>query len=160
MESEGDKEEKIQIKMNELLYEETPQMMTNIFQNMKNRNVNSTTSITEVMEWIKRGRFKQEIETARNFGKSHPIFETIKSTTPTFTPNGTFIGIRKVDHINELNGLIYLDIDHPIDTTILNGIPFIYSYWKSISGKGYGLLIKTDGLTINNFKSSWTYLSD
>lgn len=135
-------------------------MMTNIFQNMKNRNVNSICTIKEVMEFIKSGQFKEEIETARSFGKGHPIFEMIKSTTPTFTPNGTFNEIRKVDHLNGLNGLIYLDIDHPIDTEKLNGIPFIYSYWKSISGKGYGLLVKTEGLTINNFKTSWTYLND
>lgn len=135
-------------------------MMTNIFQNMKNRNVNSICNIKEVMEFIKSGQFKEEIETARSFGKGHPIFEMIKSTTPTFTPNGTFNEIRKVDHLNGLSGLIYLDIDHPIDTEKLNGIPFIYSYWKSISGKGYGLLVKTEGLTINNFKTSWTYLND
>lgn len=136
------------------------QSMTNIFPNIKNRNVNTTIPISEVMEYIKYGKWKDEIETARSFGKGHPIFETIKVTTPTFTPNGTFNGIRSVDHLDGLSGYIYLDIDHPIDTEILIGIPFIYSYWKSISGKGYGLLVKTDGLNFNNFKSSWFYLEN
>ena len=129
-------------------------MMTNIFPNIKNRNVDSTIPIPDVMEYIKHGRYKEEIETARSFGKGHTIFETIKASIPTFSPNGTFNGIRKVDHLNGLSGFIYLDIDHPIDTMILNPIPFIYSYWKSISGKGYGLLLKMGGWPIINLNTS------
>jgi hypothetical protein len=134
--------------------------LTNTFRNVKNPFVVSVTDIQTILEFIKHGKFKEEIEVSRTFGKGHSIFDKIKTSIPTFTPNGTFDGKRTVDHLQTLTGFIYLDIDYNIDPEILKNVPFIYSYWKSFSGNGYGVLIHVSGLTKDNYKSSWSYLSD
>jgi len=139
---------------------ENPVLQTNIFQNVKTPYVLSTTDIPTVLNHIKQGTYKEKIRESRIHGKGHPIFEKNKSETPTFTPNGTFTKKRSLDNLESLTGLIYLDIDHETDRMKIHDLPFIYSYWKSFSGIGYGLLVSISGLTQDNFRSSWSYLND
>jgi hypothetical protein len=134
--------------------------LTNIFPNVKTPQVISTAGISTVLNHIKVGTFKDKIIESRIYGKGHPIFEQNKTLTPTFTPNGTFTKRRSVGTIENLTGLIYLDIDHEIDVKKLHALQFVYSFWKSFSGNGYGLLVSVSGLKKDNFKSSWSYLSN
>lgn len=138
----------------------TSPLLTNIFSCIKNPIVQSITDIPSVLKEIKQGKYKDKIIESRTYGKGHPIFERNKCEIPTFTPNGTFTVKRSLDTIESLSGLIYLDIDHLIDINQLNDLPFVYSYWKSFSGNGYGVLVPISGLTQDNFKSSWVFLEN
>lgn len=134
--------------------------LINIFPNVKTPQVISIAGISTVLNHIKIGTYKDNLIEARIYGKGHPIFEQAKTLTPTFTPNGTFKKKRSVSNIENLSGLIYLDVDHEIDVKKLHALQFIYSFWKSFSGNGYGLLVSVSGLTKDNFKSAWTYLNN
>lgn len=134
-------------------------MLTNTFKNLKNPYVQTLTDIPSVLDQIKTGYCKNQIITARTHGKGQEIFEQIKSEIPTFSPNACFYQKRTTSNIKSLSGFIYLDIDHDIDPDIFHHLPFIYSYWKSFSGKGLGVLVSISGLTVENFKYSWTYLT-
>ena len=135
-------------------------MLTNTFKNLKNPCVQTVTDIPSVLDQIKTGCYKSQIITARPYGKGHTQYEKIKAEIPTFTPNACFYNNRAISNIKSLSGFIYLDFDHEIDLEIFHHLPFIYSYWKSVSGKGYGVLVSISGLTIATFKNSWTYLAD
>ena len=125
---------------------------------MKSPLVISTIDIPTILNQIKTGTYKVKILESRTYGKGHPIFEQNKTEIPTFTPNGTFNLRRSVNHLQSLNGLIYLDIDHETDIKKIQNLSCIYSYWKSISDIGYGVLVSVSGLTKHNFKLSWLYL--
>lgn len=133
---------------------------TSVFKNVRTKSVDSVSNIETILGYIKEGKYKDEILVSRTFGKGHELFDKIKTSVPTFTPNALFFNERNLDHLQSLTGYIYLDIDSKIDPEILNNECFIYSYWKSFSGNGYGLLIPISGLTIEYFKSTWSFLKD
>ena len=133
---------------------------TNIFQNVKNPIVQSILDIDTVLDDIKTGRYKVTVEYARRIGESHQNFTGLKTTSPTFTPHGTFDGWRKVENLDSMTEFIYLDVDEQVNPIVFHELPFVYSCWKSFSGTGYGLLVSVSGLTTDNFQSSWSYLND
>jgi len=135
-------------------------LLTNIFPNVKSPTVELISDIPTVLEHIRQGTYKEKVLESRTYGKGHPIFEENKTTTPTFTPNGTFNKRRSVGTIDTLTGFIYVDIDNEIDIKQFHELPFIYSYWKSFSGHGYGVLVSVSGLNKENFKLSWNYLNN
>lgn len=110
-------------------------------------------------------------------------YSHVKSTQlQVVTWNGYFDGRRRKSNIIGVSGYIYCDIDsfdhligeeagygienieQAIDYvfSILtdNGFSFIKAVWRSVSGSGFGFLVKTDNLTVENFKSTWFALRD
>jgi hypothetical protein len=65
-----------------------------------------------------------------------------------------------LDTVQELTGYIYLDFDGIFSNAIFTQLPFVYTCWLSFGGKGYGVLIKVEGLTLENFTEVWLYLED
>jgi hypothetical protein len=122
--------------------------------------VQTITDIPSVLDMIRQEKYKAEILDARQYGKGHETFEQIKKTIPTFSPNGTFHQTRAQKNIQTLSGMVYLDIDRPVEPIIFHQIPWIYSCWKSFGGIGYGLLACVSGLSKDNFNSTWIYLSE
>ena len=65
-----------------------------------------------------------------------------------------------------MSGYIYIDIDDFIDKPFQDvwdilsddGLSFVKAVWRSFGGNGIGCLIKVDGLTVDNYKSTWNSL--
>jgi len=135
-------------------------MKTNIFKNLKSPYVWYDLDILDVIHLIKSNPNHSQIIKARNLGKGHPLYEGIKNVQPTFSPNAYFNVKRTLKNLKQLTGLIYLDIDHNFNPSILKTIPFVYASWISFGGEGYGVLVSIDNLTLTNFTSVWYYLSN
>lgn len=59
-----------------------------------------------------------------------------------FTDEGT-----SAEFVKETTGLLYFDIDTPISSTdILKNNPYVYAFWRSCTGKGYGGLVRVSKL--------------
>lgn len=135
-------------------------MKVSMFENLKNSKCIGESTISEILQQIKNGYTKKLVEEARGYGKGTPEYERLKALIPTFTPNGNFYPIRKLEHLIDLTGFIYLDFDDYVDQSKITEVPFVYACWKSLSGKGYGALASITNLTKSNFTNTWLYLAD
>lgn len=96
------------------------------------------------------------------------LYNHVKSTlVPSVTWAGSF-SLRNKSHLIDLSGYIFFDIDDfstiSIDQvrSILTdpNFTFIKAVWQSFGGNGLGFLVKVNGLTIDNFESTWTFVKD
>src|SRR5690606_35572181 len=60
------------------------------------------------------------------------------------------------NNITEPTGLIYLDCDH---TDTVPDSSYIHAKWKSLSNTGFGILVKVNGLTLENYTDTYNNLS-
>lgn len=110
------------------------------------------------------------------------LYQHIKSTElQVVTWNASFTKRRNKKSINKLSGYIYGDVDDfqyvidskdfdatsfeesqaHIQSVLTNkSLKFVKAVWKSVSGKGFGFLMKVEELNLNNFKSTWNSLYD
>lgn len=114
-------------------------------------------SIQGVFRTIKtEGHHTPIIHTLRLYEKGSDTYDLIKDNTiPTYRFNFLTNGNASNSNISEPTGLIYLDVDS-VESIEKN--PYIYSYWKSPSKTGYAVLVKVNGLTLDNFKQSYDYV--
>lgn len=121
--------------------------------------VQNQTSLTEVLQLIQNGDENLKlIQSARAFGKGNPKYDAIKTTLlPTFRFNFLFKDSASNENITVPTGLIYLDADniHEIPDS-----PYVLAKWKSLSDTGYGILVKVNGLTLDNYKDTYDHLSE
>ncbi|WP_298265664.1 hypothetical protein [uncultured Lutibacter sp.] len=129
------------------------------YENITNPKIQMTLTIDEVLNIIKNGNeFLPIINAAREYGKGHPLYNSLKSTSiPTFRYNFLFNERASNKTIISSTGLIYLDID---DNMFIPESELIYASWRSLSNTGYGLLVKVDNLTLDNFKYVYNEISD
>jgi len=123
----------------------------NYFQNCMSPSVLGKITVDEVLNKIKNGDENLlNIKNAREFGKSHQKYDEIKKTVlPTYRFNFIFEGYAKDINIIKSTGLIYIDVDDNIE---IPHSDYIYAKWRSLSNTGYGILVKVDNLTLENFK--------
>ena len=113
--------------------------------------------------------------------KERNLYSHVKSTKLwAVTWNGHFDEKRRKANIKDTTGYIYCDVD---DFSVLinsdkfnptnieeakeyifklltsKSLKFVKAVWKSVSGEGFGFLVKSEGLTVANFKSTWISLS-
>ncbi|MEJ5962794.1 BT4734/BF3469 family protein [Pedobacter immunditicola] len=97
-------------------------------------------------------------DTGNEFIKTE--YDKIKETLPAITWNGLFSEKKCNQNFISGTGLMYIDIDSTdfkIESLDLNKI---YSYYQSIGGLGYSLLVRVDGITLDNFKSTYNYITN
>ena len=118
-----------------------------------------TVSIDVVFDTIRNGyEYLPLIEKARQFGKGTKEYDYIKTNLlPTFRFNFLIKDSAKNSNITTPTGLIYLDIDN-VETVPESD--YIYAKWKSLSNTGYGILVKIDNLTKDNFADAYNQLSE
>lgn len=131
----------------------------NYFESIKKPTVLGYLSIDEIFEKIKFGDNKLPlINCAREYGKGHEKYHLIKEKClPTFRFNFLYQNYGKDNYIIESTGLIYIDVDD------INEIPvnrFVFAKWKSLSNKGFGILVKVKNLTKENFALSYESISN
>ncbi|MFL9835828.1 BT4734/BF3469 family protein [Chryseobacterium terrae] len=121
-------------------------------------NYSNTTfeNIQEVINHIKdnsRPELKK-INKLRVLKKGQPEFDLIKSQLPIILWNFTTDGGRKIMNSLKSTGYIYYDIDNNTDFQFNKD--YFTAHWRSVSGTGYGCLIKVSGVDKNNFKEAFT----
>ena len=135
-------------------------LIINQFANCKNPYVNKNVTIDVALSAIKNGDSNlQTILDIRKLGKSSPDYQKTKATKlPTNRFNFRFIENVSNITISEPTGLIYIDVDDSTNVDLTN--PYIYACWKSLSETGLGILVKVDGLSLNNFKDTYLRIGD
>ena len=120
------------------------------------KNMKSTTryqtNITYILSGIKNGNWADQVNRYRESGDG-----SIKENLPCFTVGGVFSPTKSVENLKSYSGLLSLDIDDLkisfSDLQALIDDECVFSAFKSASGKGYCVLIKTIPLTsIDQFK--------
>lgn len=133
--------------------------MINLYECVTKPEIIKTESIIKILERIKNPdkQTKQFIEQARYLLSIGDIdsYNHIKRNLPCVTFNFEYEKWKKDKNIVRATGFIYIDVDNSIELDLKH--PLIYASWKSLSGKGRGVLVKTRQLNHNNF--NYTYNS-
>lgn len=102
------------------------------------------TELTSVLSAIKKGQWKDKVETYR----ANPDAEYKKTQFPAITVSGQFGDKRKADKIEKHSGFIAIDIDHIEDIdharAELYADDYTYAGFVSVSGKGLCIIVKID----------------
>lgn len=103
---------------------------------------------------------KEKIEMARNYYSigDKELYKSIKFSLPCYTLNFSFYNQKNNENIKGSTGFIYLDVDGNTEIDYSNEL--IFSSWKSISNYGRGILIKANGLNLENFNYNYKLLSE
>ncbi len=129
----------------------------NHFKNCKSPSIIGKITVDEVLHKIKYGDENLlNIKKARDYGKGHKQYDNIKTTAlPTFRFNFLYKAYAKDENVIRPTGLIYIDVDNTIE---IPHSDYIYAMWRSLSNTGYGILVKVDNLTLDNFKDVYASL--
>ena len=129
----------------------------NHFKNIISPSVLGKITVDEVLHKIKYGDENLlNIKKARDYGKGHPQYDELKKTVlPTFRFNFIFKVYANTENAVNATGLIYIDVDNTIE---IPHSDYIYAKWRSLSNTGYGILVKVDNLTLDNFKDVYASL--
>lgn len=131
----------------------------NEFNSSKQSKVIKTTSLMRILARIKSsGTTTSQIIDVRNLGKSNPEYQNKKTELPTVRFNFLFNERASNENIIEPTGLIYIDVDNCEEIDLTNIL--IHAAWKSVSNCGYGILVKVDGLTLDNFSSTYIAIAE
>jgi hypothetical protein len=130
--------------------------MVSTFQNLSSKRVYKDITVTQGLDVIQSGKFKSEVNKARQYERKSKEYIDIKSKIPCITWASLIEEERNLKNVKELSGFIYLDFDNQ-DVEVDE---YTYAQWKSLSGQGCGKLIKVDNLTKENFKSTLEFLLD
>ncbi|WP_027137409.1 primase C-terminal domain-containing protein [Gaetbulibacter saemankumensis] len=128
------------------------------YKNIKNPKDGFRLSIDKVFEIIKNGDSElTHIKYARRLKKGSKEYDDVKTNLiSTFRFNFLFKGKASNKNITDSTGLIFIDVD---SNKKINKNEFIFAKWKSLSKNGYGILVKVDGLTIDNFNNAYDEIS-
>lgn len=129
----------------------------NHYNNVKSPYVKGSYDIEDWLEMVRESKYSDTIEMAR-CGDLDP--ESTKTKLPCVTYNFFFEGYKKDSNIKNSTGLLYLDIDSPnFNPNAVDGA-HVYSMYKSFGGEGYCVLVKVEGLTKENFHSTFNAVTE
>lgn len=77
-----------------------------------------------------------------------------KATLPVITWNGEFTR-RNTSGFIAPSGYLYFDIDTYVRPSQLLAVPEVSAAWKSVSGRGYGGLVRVENITKANFRCTY-----
>ncbi|TCZ73829.1 DUF3987 domain-containing protein [Flaviaesturariibacter aridisoli] len=108
-------------------------------------------SINELVRLVREGTVYEHIKKLRELialGNKEDA-STLKKKLPAFIPSGVFKEYRKKENLHSYSQIVVLDFDHVEDVTealvYLQSIPFTLFSFKSPSGQGIKVLVKTNG---------------
>ena len=115
------------------------------FKSLRNTKPEMVTDITSVLDEIRQGTYKTQIEEIRK--SENPSKSPLKDKLPVFTPTGIF-NHRSMAGLETYNGLICLDIDNIEDPESLKEkakkLNYVYAAFVTPSGQGLKVMIKTN----------------
>lgn len=135
--------------------------MPSLFKNIKSPTPIEQIDIYEFIDTVKSpdSYTKSKILKARELklhGKEQE-YNRVKSSIPCYTLNFSFTNRKSNKNIDKATGVIYIDVDNETNIDLSN--PLIFASWHSLSGKGRGVLVKVNGLSISNFKDTYKDIS-
>jgi hypothetical protein len=136
--------------------------MINSFKNIRSPFPLEELDVYEFLERIKSpdSLTLEKIEKARDYkaNGSDLLYGKLKNELPCFTLNFSFKNKKANKNIKEASGFIYIDVDG--ETNINLNHPLVFASWLSLSGKGRGILVKVNGLSLNNFDINYEAISN
>lgn len=122
--------------------------------NWKNRKVYSEFSLEDLYKIVSNPtkEYIEKINCLRSFERGSKEFNDIKSTLPCFSVAFNFKGYINKANATNATGYMYVDVDNSDDVNIEH--PAIAFYCRSVSGKGYTILVGVKGLSKNNLKEA------
>jgi hypothetical protein len=133
-----------------------------IFKSLSKPETGKQITLKEGLALIQQSEHEAQIRQARQFGKGSSEYdETKKFQVPCFSWNVSEYAkhYRDKTKIKQFSGLMYLDIDTPgINIETLAELPEFLFAWHSFGGQGIGFIVAVDGLTSENFASTWQSL--
>ncbi|WP_312764480.1 BT4734/BF3469 family protein [Epilithonimonas sp.] len=133
----------------------------NLFKNIKNPEVLKEIDVYDFLDRVANPdeEVKQKILEARKvYYRDKNRYDIIKGQLPCFTLNFNFNESKRNSNLKSSTGFIYIDIDGTTEINLENN--YIYASWLSLSETGRGVLIKVQGLTLENFKDTYTKISE
>ncbi|MFT5297645.1 MAG: hypothetical protein ACI9YH_003681 [Colwellia sp.] len=120
------------------------------FMDSLNGSNNRIVEVQKVLEQIKKGFWKKQIEDIQYHINNGDIKQAngLKSKLPAFTISATYTGKRKKENVESYSGLLHLDYDkldniQDVKSKIISN-PYTYAAFVSPSGKGLKVLVKCD----------------
>jgi len=128
--------------------------MVSTFKSVTSSSKYKDVEVLSLLEVIDSNKLIKTTEKARElidtYGRKSTQYADYKKKLPCVTWSSKFNTIRKEEDLESLSGLIYLDFDEQY----VEPDEYTYAQWYSLSGTGIGRLVKVDGLTKTNFKST------
>lgn len=139
------------------------------YQCVRNSTVQKTVTIQEWFNLIKNYPNAEAVlmaRTAKQASVADPTnhvkkaaYDNIKCNKfPTICFNSVIDGYRLTENYLESTGLMYIDVDKNEFTLDKVDKTKIYAAYKSIGGIGYALLVRVDGLTLENYEDTFNYV--
>ena len=124
-----------------------------------NSPINQTIDIYEWFNLIKQSNYSKSISSWRQQDLTKEQWRQLKQELPVVTYNFLFEGKFEKSNIISNTGYIFIDVDDSYD---LSNVDFskVFAYYKSCSGNGFHLICKVIGLTIENFKDTYNFISN
>lgn len=130
----------------------------NLYKNLKTPTVVSGTTADEWFNLIRGSQYSDIIKKARTGVIDYDEVKTFK--LPCVTYNFLYDSYKKDSNIISSTGLMYIDIDDPSFNPEDIDSNKIYASYHSFGGYGWGLVIRVDGLTKENFKYNYERIVD
>lgn len=127
------------------------------YENVYNPTIQSTQDVLLWLNQIKHSDYSERIQLARKEPKGSSLYDSTKKSLPCVTYNFNFNKSKKNSNIIASTGLLYIDIDDESFNHDLLDKQKVFACYKSFGGKGFGILVRVDGVTLNNYKD--TYIS-
>ncbi len=131
----------------------------NWYKSVTEPTVQGVISIDTWISLIRNPFFHERIRKARKPHRNK--YAWFKRTQlPCVTFNFLYDGYKEDTNIIAATGFLYIDLD--IIGFIIQNLDLkkIYAYYHSLSGKKYSLIVRVDGLTIHNFKSTYNFIME
>ena len=129
----------------------------NTYKCVKKPKVVSNLDSDEWFNMIKHSTYSNKITQARN---GELDYDSVKESMPCVTYNFLFNQYKTDTNIINGTGLIYIDIDDPRFNIDSIDKQKVYSYYRSFGGNGYAIIVQVSGLTINDYRATYNYITN
>lgn len=127
--------------------------MFQIIENWEKRKVIDSISIDNLVSMVRNPSkdYLDKVYEIRKYPRKSKEYDDIKKTLPCFTTAFNFRGYISNKNVGKSTGYLYLDIDN-VDSINLEHTSIVF-YCKSISNKGYSIIVGVIGVTPDNIQN-------
>jgi hypothetical protein len=127
--------------------------MFQVIENWSKRKVIDSISVDTLVSMVRNPSkdYLDKVSEIRKYPRKSKEYDEIKKTLPCFTTAFNFRGYISNKNVGKSTGYLYLDIDD-VDSINLEH-PSIVFYCKSISNKGYSIIVGVIGVTPDNIQN-------
>jgi hypothetical protein len=124
----------------------------NYFESVTKPTISQNIEVEDYLQLIKNSPYSELIEQIR---RKELDKKTVKQTLPAVTWNFIFNKYKKDSNIIKSTGYLYYDIDNHDNLFNINLLNknLVYSYYKSVGGNGYAIIVQVDNINIDNFET-------